>query len=70
MGASDWIQDRTKFSGPPVREVRFNLAARAFAESNPLFNETEFNTKSGFRGASYGSETPVKFGIFPSLAFL
>ena len=33
MGASDWIQDKGKISGPPNREVRFNLAARAFAES-------------------------------------
>ena len=33
MGASDWIQDRTKFSGPPAQEARFNLAARSFAES-------------------------------------
>lgn len=33
MGAGDWIQDRGKISGPPDREFRFNLAARAFAES-------------------------------------
>ena len=33
MGASDWIQDKGKISGSPDREVRFNLAARAFAES-------------------------------------
>ncbi len=33
MGASEWIQDKGKISGPPDREVRFNAAARAFAES-------------------------------------
>ncbi len=33
MGASDWVQDKGKISGTPDRELRFNLAARAFAES-------------------------------------
>ena len=33
MGASDWVRDKGKISGHPNREVRFNLAARAFAES-------------------------------------
>ena len=33
MGASDWIQDGGKLGGPPDREIRFTLAARAFAES-------------------------------------
>ena len=34
MGASDWIQDKGKISGPPDREVRFNLAARASRKVN------------------------------------
>ena len=33
MGASDWIQGGGKVGGPPDREIRFTLAARAFAES-------------------------------------
>ena len=33
MGASDWIQERAKTAGPPGRAIRFEMAARAFAES-------------------------------------